>query len=332
MNTSKEYKGEGIIYNGQNEENTSEYKNPHSVNPTLLTIENQFTHLPKASNKYMPQIEVSKEVPKIPKMPSVVQSPKLKGKIYTDMPISMPKNQHNPPDKGKSKDKKLPDTHGIEFAKNPQNVARFVKNEFGGYFLIHNGYKYIKRPGSNASHADIWICENGQNDEEIKCPASVLLNKLNRIEEKVPHIKHELPQMLAEKETFPTYKDPLSAENMKQLEEGKWIYHDGYTYRREHNYSNTNKTRLHFGCVKDRKHRCNGRATIDVGTGLNVIMVTMQHNHSRQELINGNFLTYPHLGMKYLWTALWRIFYFFPKRIKSKIEFDGANVCSRANL
>jgi hypothetical protein len=267
-----------------------------------------------ASDKHISKIGFSKKVPKIP-----IQNPKMKGKFYKHMPVSLSLNRHIP---GKEeKQEKVADKHEIEHA-NVNNVPRYIKSEFGGYFLVHNGYKY--RYLKKTAHADIWIC--------VKCPGTVHLKEFNKIVEHVRHIDHELPQLVAEMETFPTYKDPLSPENVKQLEEAKWIYHDGFTYKHQSNNSDTNATRLYYVCEKvyRSKDNCKGRAIVEVG--LNEIVVTVQHDHEGEKFINGNFLTYRHLGIKYLGTGFWWI---FRKRIPSKIklfESDPVNLCSRANF
>jgi hypothetical protein len=211
-------------------------------------------------------------------------SQKVKRKNYTDMLVSLQKNRHIPNTKVKQLLINVPDTHGIG-----KNVARFIKNEFGGYFLVHKGYKYIKRRASDRTFADIWICENG-NDEKIKCPGEVLINKSNQIEEKSAHENHELPQGIAEMETFPTYKHQLSPENVKQLKEGKNLYYDGFIYMYRDNNSRTNKnnkTRLYYVCVNTYTHECKGKATVEVAT--NLIFVSVPHNHTGQKFISGIF-------------------------------------------
>jgi hypothetical protein len=189
-----------------------------------------------------------------------------------DMPVTLQKNWYLH-DK-RERQKKVPETAEVEFVK---NVPQFIKNEFGGYFLVHNGYKYIKWQNPRGLRVNIWICEKG-NDEKIKCSGKVLLNEFNQIEVKESH-NHKIPQLTADMAISLTYKDPLSPENVKQLKEGKQIYHDGFTYRAE-NYRNL---KVYYVCKM--MHKCKGRAIVYVGK--NVIVVTVQHNHKGEKLTSG---------------------------------------------
>jgi hypothetical protein len=237
-----------------------------------------------ASDKHFQQIELSKKVPKI-----TIQNSKLKEKVDIDMPLSLP--YRHVLDSG-DKQVKVPDTHEMEFA---NNVPQFIKNEFGGYFLVHKGYKYIKNRAQNGAFADTWICEKGQKDEKTKCPGKVLINEFNQVEEKVAHANHKPQQGFAEMETFPTYKDLLSPENVKQLEEGKDLYHDGFTYRYRDNNSrnnkNKNKNRLYHVCDKISTQKCEGKATVEIGS-TNLIFVTVQHNHKGEKFTSGIYFLF----------------------------------------
>src|SRR4051812_41139485 len=97
-------------------------------------------------------------------------------------------------------------------------MAQFIKNEFGGYFLLHSGYVYLpaKSKDSKSRSADNeWICE--QRRHNVQCPGQVIIDESNQVEWEYKHSDHAKPshhQSLPQVDIFSNHKDKLSEENM----------------------------------------------------------------------------------------------------------------------
>ena len=159
-------------------------------------------------------------------------------------------------------------------------MAHFVKNENGGYFLVHDGFVYLNGKIIN-NRSGVWVCEEMlKNDASEQCKGKVKINDSNIIVQAVRH-NHPITHKFARAKIFPTYKDKLSPENIRLSEKTEPIYHDGFKYKYK-DYNN-DASRMYYVCEKGRK--CGGRAIIEKENGL--VEVTIPHNHTGEKMLPG---------------------------------------------
>jgi len=88
------------------------------------------------------------------------------------------------------------------------SAVKYVKNVFGGYFLVHDGYKYL--PARNLAPekrtVGLWLCEERN---KAKCIGEVKVNDKNEIISSKEHSNHPPSKKLKELKTYDHFKGTL---------------------------------------------------------------------------------------------------------------------------
>ena len=159
----------------------------------------------------------------------------------------------------------------------------FIKSEYGGYLLVHNGFIYLnKKVVKPRNKTRDWICEERLKDGngKEKCRGEVTINETNHIVQEIRHNGHEPSERVAGIEYYSNYKDLLSSGGVEKYQIGNNICHDGFTYIVDG--CNNIKDKTYYRCAKVNK--CPGRAILAEG----LIEVTIQHNHTGDDILTGN--------------------------------------------
>jgi hypothetical protein len=155
----------------------------------------------------------------------------------------------------------------------------YVKNEFGGFLLVHEDYIYynekVKYP---KKRVDKWICEKHLNNKGCK---GEVFKEMNQF---CLNFKHKHPANPADQQKFAGHqkyfsdKERLSDENLNQMEHKMNLYHDGFKY----NYKDVKNGRRSYLCLEEE---CPGRMMVNLADGL--AEITMQHDHKRGKVLTG---------------------------------------------